>query len=52
MIWYQGLCSSNKGILKLGNWGENEGGNTKNVGNQCGHKGNEGGNLSIAVEIT
>ena len=28
------------------------GGNTKNVGNQCGDAGNQGRNLSIAVEIT
>ena len=30
----------------------NLGGNTKNVGNQGGDAGNQGGNFSIAVEIT
>ena len=27
-------------------------GNTKNMGNRRGHTGNQGGNLSVAVEIT
>ena len=59
MIWYRGLCSSNRGerwflnksnyFLKIWVW--NLGGNTKNAGNQGGDVENRGGNLGTTVQM-
>ena len=59
VIWYRGLCCSNKGEYSFLNQSNyfpeilvwNLDGNARNAGNQGGDVPNQGGNLGITVEI-